>query len=101
MARCLWHGMPDATRRLSSVEVQVAVQRPQDGSSCVFQREAVSVVAVSGVVVRCSVSPQRSTVFQRSHTTLSQAKYIPIATLQHSIIPGVGSPAGDTGLALL
>ena len=69
MARCVWdrHGKSDATRRLSSVAVQVAVQRPQDGSTCVFQQEAVSVVAVSGVVVRCTVSPQRSTVCWGRH----------------------------------
>ena len=44
--------------------VQVAVQRLQDGSSCV-------VVAVSGVDVRCSVSPQRST-----YSTLATALHI-------------------------
>ena len=75
-ARCVWdrHGKSDATRRRSSVAVQVAVQRLQDGSSCV-------VVAVSGVVVRCSVSPQRST-----YSTLATALHILHSVLGWSFV---------------
>ena len=46
----------------------MAVQRPQNGSSCVFQQEAVAVVAFSGVVIRCSVSPQCSTARWSGHS---------------------------------